>query len=294
VVPLTGIAAILFYFFDNPPTGKNKDYGDDDESTEASASYILLFCCRQIITFSTALALQGFVIDFLALNTRVLLRTVGPVLTLMIVQSKGWPHILFWWTILDFGMLSGTSAFADHWLFYQDAINLFNATNPSGNIANNEWYLKCLAVGLSLSLVVAVKRFLIGIYLGRQQYSHYGGQLAKVMGKMFLVSEVASLARHLEKSRSPMPTEYLGWSEGDFATVTDDGDTIRSTSFSARGLADNVIDTNNRDPLTGSLHFSEKLKLMQLLDQWEEPEARPHASVSQEGDPTNGSLQAKT
>jgi hypothetical protein len=41
-----------------------------------------------------------------------------------------------------------------------------------------------------------------------------------------------------------------------------------------------VIDTSRRDPLTGSLHYSEKLKLMQLLEQWEEPEIRDGNSVS--------------
>jgi len=32
-----------------------------------------------------------------------------------------------------------------------------------------------------------------------------------------------------------------------------------------------VIDPTKRDVLTGSLTYSEKLKLMQLLDAWEEP-----------------------
>jgi len=54
----------------------------------------------------------------------------------------------------------------------------------------------------------------------------------------------------------------------------DDGDTVSS----AAGTSHRLIDPNRRDPLTGSLHFSEKLKLMQLLEQWEEPERQSHAS----------------
>ena len=48
----------------------------------------------------------------------------------------------------------------------------------------------------------------------------------------------------------------------------------RRGSISLQTQTDHVIDTTNRDPLTGSLHFSEKMKLMQLLDRWEEPERK--------------------
>jgi hypothetical protein len=39
-----------------------------------------------------------------------------------------------------------------------------------------------------------------------------------------------------------------------------------------------VIDTNNRNPLTGALSYSEKLHLLDLLDQWEEPERHNNAA----------------
>jgi hypothetical protein len=42
---------------------------------------------------------------------------------------------------------------------------------------------------------------------------------------------------------------------------------------------ENVIDLTKRHPLTGSLNFSEKLKLMSLLEQWEEPIRRQEGNV---------------
>ena len=57
----------------------------------------------------------------------------------------------------------------------------------------------------------------------------------------------------------------------------DDVETVASAGKSAAGTQE-VFDPSNRDPLTGSLHFSEKLKLMQLLEQWEEPERHNHTS----------------
>ena len=205
LIPLIGVAAILFYLADNVPTGKNDGENpvDDDTVVEekgASASYILLFTARLTITLSLALAIQFLVIDVVALQTRFFLRTVGPVITLLIVQSKGWPHIVFWWVIANFSMNYGDGAFAHHWAFYQNFVDLFNSTNPSGAITYSDWYRRCLVVGISVSIVVTIKRFLIGLYLGRKQFSHYGELLGKVLNKMLLVSEVARLAKFIEKT----------------------------------------------------------------------------------------------
>jgi hypothetical protein len=170
--PALGIAAILYYFCENPPTGKGGD--KDSSKAGASASWWLLFMCvRQVITFSLALGMQGVMIDFLSLGSRVMLRLVGPVITLLIVTAKGWPFIVFWWAIFDFAMLHGEGAFAKHWAFWQDAIDMFNSNNPSGNIVNNEWNTRVLSIAISVSVVVAVKRFVVGLYLGRQTFCKF-------------------------------------------------------------------------------------------------------------------------
>jgi len=218
LIPLIGVAAILFYLAGNVPTGTNdsEERVDDDEEIEekgASASYILLFTARLIITLSLALAIQFLVIDVVALQTRFFLRTVGPVITLLIVQSKGWPHIVFWWVILNFSMNYGDHAFAHHWAFYQDFVDLFNSTNPSGAITYSDWYRRCLVIGISVSIVVTIKRFLLGLYLGRKQFSHYGELLGKVLNKMLLVSEVARLAKFIEKTAKTENTPVVMPSE---------------------------------------------------------------------------------
>jgi hypothetical protein len=90
VAPFTGIAAVLFYFATNPPTGKSED---GDPGDMASASWWLLFVVRQVVTFSIALGLQSLIIDFLCVGSRLMVHCLGPVLTLLIVQSKGWPFV---------------------------------------------------------------------------------------------------------------------------------------------------------------------------------------------------------
>jgi hypothetical protein len=170
ILPAGVISTILFYFFENPPTGK----GEAETDSRASASWWLIFMCvRQVLTFSLALGMQGLIIDFLSLGSRVMLRLVGPVITLLVVTAKGWPFIVFWWAVLDFAMLHGDGAFAKHWAFWQDKIDMFNSNNPSGNIVNNEWNTRVLSIAVSVSLVVAIKRFIVGLYLGRQTYCKF-------------------------------------------------------------------------------------------------------------------------
>lgn len=249
VVPLLSIAFVLYYLAGNPP----------NRAEQASASYILLFITRQFVVLGVATMLQRLIIS-LALNRHVFIHFAGPVVTLLIVQSKGWPQILFWWSIFDMAILSGPNPFANHWLYFQDFLTIFTDTNPSGNIVDNKWYSDLLRSAVFLSIVVSVKRFLVGLYLSRQTYQFYGQKLALVMRKMLLISEVARLAKSKSKQIRSSSLKKLN--------LFDDDTEVESVGTEE---ANNVIDMNKRDALTGSLHYSEKLKLMQLLEQWEEP-----------------------
>jgi hypothetical protein len=85
---------------------------------------------RQIITLSIALLLQLVIVDFLSVGTRATLRVFGPVMTLLIVQSRGWPLVFFWWSILNFAFIQEDRKRSRHWLFWQNYVGLFNSDNP--------------------------------------------------------------------------------------------------------------------------------------------------------------------
>jgi hypothetical protein len=113
--------------------------------------------------------------------------------------------------------------------------------------------------------------------------AHFGESLAEVMKKMLLISQIAGLAKEIEKDSAAtdmtirVASEAFGWNRESLrGVVFVDDDTDDATTRSKRSLntAEKVIDTSRRDPLTGSLHSSEKLKLRQLLEQWEEPDRR--------------------
>jgi hypothetical protein len=60
----------------------------------------------------------------------------GNLVTLLIVQSKGWPFLAVMWGVLDFGLLHGSSKFVAHWLYWQVALGVFNEKNPGYVIYN--------------------------------------------------------------------------------------------------------------------------------------------------------------
>ena len=176
MAPATGLAAILFYLTDNPPTGRaSNGYTALGTSGDvASASWWILFICvRQVTTFSLAMLAQLLVVDFLCLGTRVLLKLLGPVLTLLLAQSKGWPFVTLTWCAFNFALLYGDHQFAHHWLYFQEKIELFNFANPSGHVVDSDWYFRVLIIGISVSVVVAIKRLILGLFLGRQTYGTF-------------------------------------------------------------------------------------------------------------------------
>ncbi|CAJ1888982.1 unnamed protein product [Cylindrotheca closterium] len=258
---LTAIAAILYYFAGNPVAMEG----------QASVSWYLLFCARQVITLSLALASQVIIIDFLCVSTKFLLRLMGQYLTLLLIMSKGWPFVTFMWSLYNFAMLYGNRPFSKHWGFFL-SIGLVNESNPSGDVVQSVWNGKVLFIALFLSIATTLKRFIVGLYLGRQTFGHYGPKLATVMQKMLVVSKVGYLAKKLEKAaalRPANPTESMRAKYADkFAAFRpNDSDT---DDFS-NGASERTLDMNKTDPLTGRLDNLEKQKLMGLLEQWEEP-----------------------
>lgn len=178
----------------------------------ASYSWWFLFLgVRQVITFSLALITQAFIIDYLALSSRLLLNSIGPVLTLFVVQSKGWPFLTIFWAAWDLVLLSTSEQsspdasayvrFVHHWGYWQDWVGLFNEDNSSGDVVSSEWNYAILINAIIVGVAVAVKRLVVGLLLGRQTFAHYGEELSKVLKNNLLVGEIATLARHIEDTQ---------------------------------------------------------------------------------------------
>jgi hypothetical protein len=279
MLPMLAIAAILFHVGGNPPTGK----GSALDSKEASVAWWLIFGVRQLVTFTMAKLWQLLLVDFFALQTRVTLRLGGPVVTLWIVAGRGFPFLISTWAVIDFIVLSGDNSFARHWLFWQDWWGLFNENNPGGEVTSSIPYLTLLTCFLVGGVLATTKRVVVSLILGRKTYRNYSKQLAEIMGKMLLVSQVAMLARRIERKarHKRMQGEEGFRTDVDSPTARISADDLTSflrVADSANGPE--VVETEGLDTDTlelivqdngGSLNEAQKARIAELLGRWEEP-----------------------
>jgi hypothetical protein len=185
-IPSAAAACILWYFFDNAPTGKgpfatgsaaaiNSTAVDTHPvakiQQKASISWWIIFIAfREVGILIMSKCVEAVIVDFLAIQTRAILRSLGPVITLLLVQSKGWPFLLSCWGVLNFLLVAGDKHFNRHWLFFQHFWGLLNENNPSGDVTNTLWFKRICAIASSVGAAVAAKRVAVGIYLGRQTF----------------------------------------------------------------------------------------------------------------------------
>ena len=162
-IPLTSIAAALFYAPDQPVLFREG----------ATFSWFILYLLRQTITFSMAKTAELFIIDFLSLQARVTVRIFGPIFTLVLVQAKGYPFKMFMWGFFNFCLLSGSHAFPKHWLFWQDKILMLSEANTAGNITESSFNYAINGTAMGVGVVVALKRFWWGLYIGKRSYCEF-------------------------------------------------------------------------------------------------------------------------
>lgn len=176
-LPLLGVAALFFYALENP---KMKD-----TQGRATVSWWLIFVVRQMTTLALAKFTEYVIVDFLSLRSRVMLRLTGSFNTLTLVQARGWPCTLTLWGIYDFLMLAGETDFAEHWLFYQDAIDMFNKENDGGNIVDDDFYRRLLISAIVLGICTSLKRTMVAVNLGQRAIGElYGSHF--IIGSCFL------------------------------------------------------------------------------------------------------------
>jgi len=111
-------------------------------------------------------------VDFVLIRSVAAVRMFGPAFGLCVMSSRGWPFVVTTWGILDFFFLSRLNVrFSSQWPFCQDAVGLFNASNPSGNVTESKLNVPTLLTAVVLGVIVAIKRFLLGLFLGRRTHS---------------------------------------------------------------------------------------------------------------------------
>ncbi|KAL3939508.1 MAG: hypothetical protein SGBAC_005775, partial [Bacillariaceae sp.] len=156
--------------------------------------WILFLGVRQVIAVGLAQGAQHVIIYYaLKINFSGMM---GPTVRLFLLQAKGWPFVLILWSVFNFALLFGPRRFSEHWLYYQDWVGLFNQCNPSGSVTANPMYGGLLAYTVFLGILVAVKRFAIGLRFGKASYFRYAEKLSEVLKELLIISKLAKKSRN--------------------------------------------------------------------------------------------------
>eukprot|EP00522_Entomoneis_paludosa_P004385 CAMPEP_0172472406 /NCGR_PEP_ID=MMETSP1065-20121228/68320_1 /TAXON_ID=265537 /ORGANISM="Amphiprora paludosa, Strain CCMP125" /LENGTH=536 /DNA_ID=CAMNT_0013230541 /DNA_START=176 /DNA_END=1782 /DNA_ORIENTATION=- len=265
MMPSLGTACILFYGVDNPPTGKCESgdliFNSDSNSTEpeeeidpcsnakASASWWLLFIgCRHVLMMLLSRVSDLLAIDFMVLQHPAIVRIIGARLSLMMVQSKGWPSVFFWWGIWSSILLWGDGKFPNHWLYWQDTLEIFTDVNPSGNVTTADAYKALIVLAIIIPLLVTLKRHFVGLHLGARLYLRYNDRLNETLKEVLLVSELSMWARRKRDDTETYQT-YLEKKDTEDAEPSTFFDAFRHSGGSRQpGVSIKTTDTPIDEP----------------------------------------------
>ena len=166
--------------------------------------------------------------------------------------------------------------------------------------------LKIQLIALVLSIIVAVKRLLIGFHQGRKTFLHYAEELGSLMTKILLISEVSNLSLELESEDQ----DYDDLSDSDDSSNAGDnsnhvykgkrstisgiesatemlthdihneedagmnGSQADSSTYKTNTTSRNKLLISDKDQafVTGLLSQSQKRRIERLLGSWQEPE----------------------
>jgi len=158
----------------------------------ATASWWLLFACRQTVTLGLARMTVYVVVDGFMLGTHLAIKALGPLLTLTAATGKGWPLIVAFWGLWNMLVLHGTSAFQCNWLGWT-RIRFFQQTH-GGDILNSTLYTRILCSLVLGGAAVCAKRTVLALRFGRKQFAEFKPRLERILADVVLLSDIAGLA----------------------------------------------------------------------------------------------------
>jgi hypothetical protein len=161
-LPLFIFAVILFYVLESGLLEIDFLPGN------ATFCWWLIFSARQCVTLDVARIVQWILVDYIALSSKIAVRIFGPLLTLVAIQSHGWPFLATWWSLLDLIFLYGNNKFQQNW-FHAYELATFAEDESGGNaILVSETYLRLLLSVLVAGLAATIKRTSLAMYFGQK------------------------------------------------------------------------------------------------------------------------------
>lgn len=178
---LAGLALVLYYVMGNPKL--------DALPGDAKLPWWCNFFARQIVTLELARLLKYLILDCFILGGALPVRFIGPFVTLLSLQAKGWPFILCVWGILDCVFIQGDNALQNHWLYFTGWKIYSMEANSGLYVLESERYLRILVCMIVAGAATALKRTLLAISFGRRQYATFKPRLEKLLLDVVLLNE---------------------------------------------------------------------------------------------------------
>lgn len=177
--------------------------------------------------------------------------------------------------------------------------------------------MRVLLAMMFVGIATSLKRLWLATFLGQRSYAHYGPELELILGKMLMISQVAHLGRQIEQNviTSHVSDGYMYTMKHSIALpglTSDSEDETNSplqkggkksfdevtTQASHDGFGESLKKQGIGSKLAASLHkpklehdrsermlaaknmmnSSTKLAILQLLEEWEEPDVKANAT----------------
>jgi hypothetical protein len=182
---------------------------------QGTVSWWLNFVARQCFTLDLARVLQYLVIGKIVLSLRVAVQFLGPLFTLFVIQSRGWPFILAThgtenrfqrcvhvcvfqqflltfcifilglnqWGLIDLCFVTNIQ---HHWLFYSDA---------DSQILDQIAYSRVLWSIFLAGVMEYAKRTAVAMYFSKRTFAEFKPRLEHILKDITLLAEVSELAQ---------------------------------------------------------------------------------------------------
>jgi hypothetical protein len=175
-IPLVMTAWILFYNLGNPRF--------DFLPRTTTLSWWCNFFARQLLTLELARMTQFFLIDGLTLRTKFTITVGGPLVTLLMIQAKGWPFLLFAWSVIDLLILHGDDPFAVNWLYWT-GLRIFSPGVSGAYLINSDVYYHALMCLVFSGVVTSLKRTFMAVHFGRKTLGRLKKRVSLVYSQPF-------------------------------------------------------------------------------------------------------------
>ena len=193
IAPLMGLAYVFYYYLGNPSVPM------DFLSNTNSVAWYALLITRWLVTWTLARCTQYWLI-VATLRTRIMTICTGPFVTLMAMQSIGWPFVCLSWGLWNLVLVYGNHTFCQHWLWFTDVALFSSERNPDNDrILESELYGKLILSMIAIGFLSGIKRTAMALFLSRRMLVYFKAQLEDVLYQMRLVTGVAGLAMETTK-----------------------------------------------------------------------------------------------